>query len=182
MSFASAPPPSGPSGASGPSGPPGSCDATGAPVIGLADLRGLRTSPTLEEPQRRALRRELLEALQPYPWFTIGMMAASAAVAVASLRQWETALGWSPLAAAEADPASLGPSGSAQPGPVFLKGNQRNGTFLLRREEGLGEGVLISGQNPEGSGAGETWGPLPLDLFHDPGSPQGGDAPATAGP
>jgi len=110
------------------------------------------------------------------------VMAADAAAAVACLRQWETALGWSPLAASAADPTSQGPSGSAQPGPVFLKGNQRTGTFLLRREEGLGEGVLISGQNPEGSGAGETWGPLPLDLFQGPGSPQASAVPATAGP
>ena len=151
-------------------------------MVGLADLRGLRTSPTLAEPQRRALRRELIEALRPYPWFTIGVMAPNAAAAVASLRQWETALGWSPLAAAESDPASPGPSGSAQPGPVFLKGNQRNGTFLLRPEEGLGEGVLISGQNPEGADAGDTWGPLPLDLFLEPGSGPSDAAPATAGP
>jgi hypothetical protein len=167
MSFASASP------------PPGS---SGATVIGLADLRGLRSSPVLEEPQRRALRQELVEALRPYSWFTIGVMAADAAAAVACLRQLETALGWSPLAASAADPSSQGPSGSAQPGPVFLKGNQRTGTFLLRREEGLGEGELISGQNPEGSGAGETWGPLPLDLFQGPGSPQASAVPATAGP
>ena len=53
-------------------------------------------------------------------------------------------------------------------GPVFLKGNQHSGQFLLRAEAGLGEGILISGHlNGEPDPALEgTWGPLPLDLFN----------------
>lgn len=49
--------------------------------------------------------------------------------------------------------------------PVFLKGNQRTGTYLLREEAGLGEGILISGQHPDQPELAQTWGPLPLDLL-----------------
>ena len=48
---------------------------------------------------------------------------------------------------------------------MFLKGNQRNGGFRVRQEGGLGEGLLITGHNPEAPEAEDTWGPLPLDLF-----------------
>jgi len=140
-----------------PPAPPAEPGAAPAPPLRLADLRGLRSSPTLDGPQRQALRQELLQVLPPFPWFTLGVMAPSAAAAIACLRRWERALGWSPLAGEEV--------GVGDEGPVFLKGNQRSGTFLVRREEGLGEGVLISGQDSTDPTAGQTWGPLPLDLF-----------------
>jgi hypothetical protein len=84
-------------------------------------------------------------------------MAPTAIDAIAALRRCEAAFGWSALTAA--DPAT-----DLIEGPVFLKGNQRTGTYLLRREEGLGEGVLISGQHPDDPSLTDTWGPLPLDL------------------
>ena len=52
-------------------------------------------------------------------------------------------------------------------GEVFLKGNQRNGTAMVRAESGLGLGILISGQAPSNPDAEDTWGPLPLDFFAD---------------
>jgi hypothetical protein len=52
-------------------------------------------------------------------------------------------------------------------GPVFLKGNQRTGTILLRQEANLGEGLLITGHRPDHPELEGTWGPLPLDLFDD---------------
>jgi hypothetical protein len=52
---------------------------------------------------------------------------------------------------------------------VFLKGNQRTGTFAVRRESGLGEGLLITGHHPTDTGVEGTWGPLPLDLFDPTG-------------
>jgi hypothetical protein len=79
---------------------------------------------------------------------------------VAALRSLETALGWEPL--------ELAPAGEALAsieGPVFLKGNQNSGRFLVRRESGLGEGVLITGHSPADPDAEDTWGPLPLQLF-----------------
>ncbi len=128
--------------------------------VSLADLRGLRIAPELNTASCEALRSQLLLKLQPCDWFTIGVMAPSAAAAVAALRSLETALGWEPL---ELDPA--GEALASIEGPVFLKGNQNSGRFLVRRESGLGEGVLITGHSPADPDAEDTWGPLPLQLF-----------------
>jgi len=75
--------------------------------------------------------------------------------------QLEAALGWLTLQPAVAGDSEPGD----EPGPVFLKGNQRTGLFHLRREDGLGEGILITGQAGSHPSAEDTWGPLPLDLF-----------------
>jgi hypothetical protein len=93
-------------------------------------------------------------------WFTVGVMASSAPAALACLRQLEAALAWAPLERDGGceDPATI-------EGPVFLKGNQNSGRFLLRRESGLGTGLLISGHCSDDPAAEDTWGPLPLDLF-----------------
>lgn len=127
----------------------------------LADLRGLRTAPNLTPEQAAALRAELLPQLQACDWFTIGVMAPSAAAAVQALRAAEAALQWEAL---ELDPA--GEALASIEGPVFLKGNQNSGRFLVRRETGLGEGLLITGHSPADPGAEDTWGPLPLNLFN----------------
>jgi hypothetical protein len=126
----------------------------------LADLRGLRTAPALEAAGCQALLAELTPRLAACAWFTVGVMAPSAAAAVAALRSTERALGWASL---DPDPADAGPD--AISGPVFLKGNQSTGRFLVRAESGLGEGILISGHCPADPEAGDTWGPLPLDFF-----------------
>ncbi len=127
------------------------------PTSGLAGLRGLRTAPSLDGETASLLRRELSPLLGACEWFTIGIMAPSAAAALAALRQLEAAQGWSGLQSG--DPAE------GEPGPVFLKGNQRTGLFHRRREEGLGEGILITGHGGSDPDAEDTWGPLPLDLF-----------------
>lgn len=124
----------------------------------LTALRGARTAPELTESERQELRTELLGALQRCPWFTIGVMAPTATAAIEALRRCEQALGWPALAAD-------GPGAAVIEGAVFLKGNQRSGTFLIRQEDGLGVGVLISGQNSEQPELADTWGPLPLDLL-----------------
>ena len=127
---------------------------------GLAALRGLRSAPSLDAAGRGALRAELDALMARCDWFTVGVMAPSAAAAVACLRTLEAALGWDGL---ELDPA--GEALEAIAGPVFLKANQNNGRFLVRRETGLGEGLLITGHSPADPGAEDTWGPLPLDFF-----------------
>lgn len=129
------------------------------PSPALIGLRGLRTAPALDQAACAALRQELEAALAGCDWFTIGVMAPDAACAVAALRACEQACGWTPLQGA--DPASA-PEAA---GPVFLKGNQRNGTYLLRREAGLGEGLLITGHSQLDPEAEDTWGPLPLNFF-----------------
>jgi len=128
--------------------------------LGLAQLRGLRSAPALSPDQRAELRAELTALVARCTWFTIGVMAPSASTAVQALRTTETALGWPPIATLEGDSAD----GDAA-GTVFLKANQRTGTAQLRQEAGLGEGLLITGHNPEDPSHEDTWGPLPLDLF-----------------
>ncbi len=130
---------------------------TDLPTSCLAGLRGLRTAPDLDGETASLLRRELAPRLGACDWFTIGIMAPSAAAALTALRQLEAAQGWSGL--------QPGDPGEGEPGPVFLKGNQRTGLFHLRREEGLGEGILITGHGASDPDAEDTWGPLPLDLF-----------------
>lgn len=131
--------------------------------ISLASLRGLRNAPQLQAAERQQLKAELEQAMAPCGWFTIGIMAPSAAIAVQTLRRWESAFAWQPLQAAATGAAEDTTAGAA-PGAVFLKGHQGNGTFWLRPEAGLGEGVLITAQGDEQAAAGDTWGPLPLDL------------------
>lgn len=130
---------------------------TDLPSSGLNGLRGLRTAPCLDGETGSSLRRELAPRLGACEWFTIGIMAPSAAAALTALRQLEAAQGWSGL--------QPGSPGEREPGPVFLKGNQRSGLFHLRPEEGLGEGILITGHGASDPDAEDTWGPLPLDLF-----------------
>lgn len=126
----------------------------------LQGLCGLRSAPELSVAQVQSLRRELDQRLAACAWFTIGVMAPSATAAIAALRATEQALGWRPL---EQDPAAAAPDTIA--GPVFLKGNQNTGRFLLRAEAGLGEGILLTGHNPDNPAAENTWGPLPLTFF-----------------
>jgi len=137
--------------------------ATPAPDLsGLAGLCGLRSAPSLSPALREQLRAELESRLAACAWFTVGVMAGSGSDAVAALRATERALAWTPLAP---DPSGPDPETLAQ--PVFLKGNQRTGRFLLRGEGGLGQGILITGHNPEDPSLEDTWGPLPLDFFED---------------
>ncbi|MFZ9282494.1 MAG: DUF1824 family protein [Prochlorococcaceae cyanobacterium] len=128
--------------------------------MSLADLRGLRSAPQLDQSQRDSLKAELEPRLAACDWFTIGVMASNGAEAIKALRALEAAQGWPAL---EADPAS--PSDSDVHEAAFLKGNQNTGRYQLRPESGLGQGLLITGHSPSDPGAEDTWGPLPLDLF-----------------
>ena len=147
-----------------------------ASLRSLDELCGLRTAPELSAAARQALRSELNQRLAACEWFTIGVMAPSASLAVAALRACENGLGWEPLQAPGPElpgphppgPAASG-SNAADPaagsGPVFLKGNQRTGLFLVRLEAGLGSGLLITGHSSVAPEAEDTWGPFPLDFF-----------------
>ncbi len=128
--------------------------------LGLTALRGLRSAPVLEPSERAGLLAELQPCLAACDWFTVGVMAPSAEAAVRCLRQLEAELGWTAL---DFDPG--GEALEAIEGPVFLKANQNTGRFLVRRETGLGEGLLISGHSSADPDAEDTWGPFPLDLF-----------------
>ena len=100
-----------------------------AASISLAALRGLRSAPRLEEHQRLQLRRELEQAITPYSWFTLGVMAPNAETALTVLRQAETALGWPPLQPIPTDPTPLStqaegiePGEAARPLPEEKRG------------------------------------------------------------
>jgi hypothetical protein len=147
-----------------------------SPLSSLRDLRTLRSAPSLDALQNRRLRQELAQRMAACAWFTLGVMAPSAGAALAALRAAEASLGWK---AHEPDPAGAadgegGGDTEADGGPVFLKANQHTGRFLLRREQGLGEGILITGHQPADAAAEDTWGPLPLDFFAPAGPAEGG--------
>lgn len=122
----------------------------------LKDFGQLRTAPALTIDQRQALAGELLAAMEPFDWFTVGVMAASSQEALTAMRALEGSLGWEAMAVEEE---------TSETGPVFLKANQSSGLIRIRIEHGLGEGILISGHNNAPDQPGTTWGPLPLDFF-----------------
>lgn len=133
-------------------------------ALSLTTLRGLRSAPNLEPAQRQRLRQELLAAMGRCQWFTVGIMAPDHERAVACLRACEHAFGWLPLREESESEAAATTGQPPAGGPVFLKGNQHTGVFRVRLEAGLGEGLLITGHNPEQPDCEDTWGPLPLDL------------------
>ncbi len=129
---------------------------TESPVNNLADLARLRGAPELLPQIREQIREELNQAMATARWFTIGVMAPSMDQALAALRSLEQSQQWEPLELVDSP---------NEPGPVFLKANQKGGTIRIRIEHGLGEGILISGHGDDETTPSTTWGPLPLDFF-----------------
>jgi hypothetical protein len=129
---------------------------TESPVHHLADLARLRSAPELLPHIRDQLRQELTQAMGNARWFTIGVMAPSMDQALSALRSLEQSQQWEPMELVNSP---------EEPGPVFLKANQKGGTIRIRIENGLGEGVLISGHGDDDTTPSTTWGPLPLDFF-----------------
>ena len=129
---------------------------TDSPVQNLADLARLRGAPELLPQIRNELRGELDQAMANASWFTIGVMAPSMEKAITALRNLEQSQQWEPLQLVDSP---------KEPGPVFLKANQKGSTIRIRIEHGLGEGILISGHGDDDTTPSTTWGPLPLDFF-----------------
>ena len=129
---------------------------TDSPVHNLADLARLRGAPELLPQIRNELRGELDQAMANASWFTIGVMAPSMEKAITALRSLEQSQQWEPLQLVDSP---------EEPGPVFLKANQKVGTIRIRIEHDLGEGILISGHSDDDITPSTTWGPLPLDFF-----------------
>ena len=63
----------------------------------LADFGQLRTAQTLTTDQRRVLAEELVTAMGPFAWFTVGVMASSDK-ALEALRALERSLQWEAMA------------------------------------------------------------------------------------
>ena len=124
----------------------------------LADLNNLRTAPILSKVQIQKLLEELETNIFNADWITIGIMApgdTKAIEALQSITKKYSSIKYLNLNSLHAD------------GSVFLKGNQKTGNVFIRTENGLGEGILITCQYDEGAGESNTFGPLPLDFFHD---------------
>ena len=127
-----------------------------SPITTLADLARLRGAPELLPQTRDQLRQELQQAMADASWFTIGVMAPSMDQALSALRSLEKSQQWEPMELVDSP---------EQSGPVFLKANQKSATIRIRIEQGLGEGMLISGHSDDGTTPSTTWGPVPLDFF-----------------
>lgn len=132
-----------------------------SPITSLSDLARLRGAPELSQDASDHLRSELREAMADANWFTVGVMAPSAAQALGALRALEHSQTWEPMTVV---------ASTEEEGPVFLKANQKGESIRIRIEHGLGEGILITGHGDDDSQPSTTWGPLPLNFFHATGS------------
>ena len=127
-------------------------------INNLVDLNNLRTAPQLSNMQEKKLLEELEVNIYDTDWITIGIMAPSHKKAIETLKS--ICNKYSSIKFGDLD--SLHADGS-----VFLKANQKTGNVFVRSENGLGEGILITCQYEEDAEMSNTFGPLPLDFFHN---------------
>ena len=124
----------------------------------LVDLNILRTAPELSNIQVKKLFKELETNILNADWITIGIMAPSDVKAIEALKtitEKYSSIQFDNLDSLHAD------------GSVFLKGNQKTCNVFIRSENGLGEGILLTCQYEHESKESSTFGPLPLDFFHN---------------
>jgi len=124
----------------------------------LVDLNSFRVAPKLNNSQVKKLFGELESNISKADWMTIGIMAPSDIKAIEALQSISKK--YSSIKFGNLD--SLSANGS-----VFLKANQKTSNVFIRSENGLGEGILITCQYDENSHESNTFGPLPLDFFHN---------------
>ena len=122
----------------------------------LVDLNNFRTAPQLSDSQEKKLLEELESHILNADWMTIGIMAPSDTRAIEALKlisKKYSLIKFKNLSSLSAE------------GCVFLKANQKTGNVLVRSENGLGEGILITCQYDEDAKVSFTFGPFPLDFF-----------------
>ena len=124
----------------------------------LVDLNVLRTAPQLTNKQAKKMLSELEANILNADWITIGIMASCETKAIKALQSITKKYSSIKFANLE----SLHANGS-----VFLKGNQKTGNVLIRSENGLGEGILLTCQYEHKAKESSTFGPLPLDFFNN---------------
>ena len=122
----------------------------------LVDLNNLRTAPQLNDSEVKKLLEELEANILNADWITIGIMALRDIKAIEALKSISKK--YSSIQFGNLD--SLHAYGG-----VFLKANQKTSNVFVRSENGLGEGILITCQDDEGSKESNTFGPFPLDFF-----------------
>ena len=124
----------------------------------LVDLNSFRVAPKLNNSQVKQLFGELEANISKADWITIGIMAPSDVRAVTALQSISKK--YSSIKFSNLDSLSAN-------GNVFLKANQKTSNVFIRSENGLGEGILITCQYDENASDSNTFGPLPLDFFHN---------------
>ena len=124
----------------------------------LVDLNSLRIAPQLTNIQEKKLFDELQANIFKADWITIGIMAPSDIKAVETLQSISKKYSLINFGNLDSHHAN---------GSVFLKANQKTGNVFVRSENGLGEGILITCQYDEDAEESNTFGPLPLDFFHN---------------
>ena len=124
----------------------------------LVDLNNFRTAPKLSDRQAKKLLEELEVNIFNADWITIGIMSPSDNEAIETLQSITKKYSSIKF-------ANLGSLHAV--GGVFLKANQKTGNVFVRSENGLGEGILITCQYDENASESNTFGPLPLDFFHN---------------
>ena len=127
-------------------------------INNLVDLNDLRTAPQLNNGQVKKILEELEVNIINADWITIGIMApcdTKAIEALQSITKRYSDIKFVNLESLHAD------------GSVFLKGNQKTGNVFIRSENGLGQGILLTCQYDHESKESSTFGPLPLDFFHN---------------
>ena len=125
-------------------------------INSLDDLNLLKSAPQLKKNQIKKLLKDLEFKILNADWITIGIMANSdyeAIKALQTISKKYCSIKFKGLDSLHAD------------GRVFLKGNQRTGNVLIRSENGLGEGILLTCQYDADSQENNTFGPLPLNFF-----------------
>ena len=125
-------------------------------INSLVDLNTLRTAPNLSKTQKIKLLEELEINIFNAHWITIGIMAFhdyDAINALETISKKYPSIQFRGLETLHAE------------GSVFLKGNQKTGNVIIRSENGLGEGILLTCQYEEEYAKSSTFGPLPLDFF-----------------
>ena len=127
-------------------------------INNLFDLNSLRTAPELSNIQEKKLLGELETNISNADWITIGIMAPCDTKAIETLKSISkkySSIKFYNLKSLNAD------------GSVFLKANQKTGNVFVRSENGLGEGIILTCQYDHESKESSTFGPLPLDFFHN---------------
>ena len=124
----------------------------------LVDLNSFRVAPKLNNSQIKKLFGELESNISKADWMTIGIMAPSDIKAVEALQSISKK--YSSIKFGNLDALSAN-------GSVFLKANQKTSNVFIRSENGIGEGILITCQYDENASESNTFGPLPLDFFHN---------------
>tara|TARA_Y100001968_G_C19088756_1_gene586632 strand:+ start:145 stop:546 length:402 start_codon:yes stop_codon:yes gene_type:complete len=125
-------------------------------INNLKDLNKLRTAPHLSEMKAEILFIELEKYIKEANWFTVGIMAPSTKTAIKVIRDLEKCFKWKKMKII---------TEPNQNGAVFLKANMKSGSIYIRNEQGLGEGILLTGHKDDIEESLNTIGPFPLNFF-----------------